>query len=112
MRGSIISVASGVLLHIARFAGGSGFWREAGRFFIGLGLTMFVGSRFVRTRAKMRRKLLERARKQQGRISVVDASLHLNIPPEAARDLLENLVEIDLARRDPDREGSYLVLAH
>lgn len=106
------TAAGGLVLQLLRQFGSAGWLAEAGRALFGIAFLLFVGSRFVPTRARMRRRLLKLAKRQRGRVSIVDASMALDIPPEAARDLLDHLVEIRLARQDPDREGAYLILAN
>jgi serine/threonine protein kinase len=104
--GAASAIAGAIFIAIRNF-GGSGFWREAGRALLGVGVSLFIASRFVRTRRRMQRKLLRLARRREGRLSTLDASVALGIPPEAASELLESLVQFDLARRDPDRDGGY-----
>lgn len=96
---------------MVRETGGSGAWQRTGQGFAGIALCMGVGSRLIRTRSRLVRKLLELARAKKGRLSVADVSMRLRLPPEVARDLLEHMIEVDMARRDPERESGYLILA-
>jgi serine/threonine protein kinase len=103
--------ALGLLFQALRGYGASGWWFDTARGLFGMSALIVGGSFFVRTRPRMVRKLLELGRRRKGKLTVADVSIALRLDPVVARDLLEHLIDLDMARRDPDREGGYLILA-
>lgn len=64
-----------------------------------LGIALLIAAFFVRTKPTYRRKLLRLAHRRQGRLHVAEVAHRLRLPPDRAQELLEELVEMGVARR-------------
>jgi serine/threonine protein kinase len=75
----------------------------------GLGALSVILGFLVKTRPACIRKILRMVRRRGGRVTVADAADRLRIPPERARELLEELVANGAARRDPAVAAVYWI---
>ena len=105
---SLLAAAALELLKLA-FFNQIPFLGDAAMVLTQVGLVVTGSGFFVRTKGGFRRKILKLAQKQGGRIHLAEVSTNIGLPPERGRELMEELVESHLARRDHEVRGLYWI---